>query len=321
MPNVRGPEMMETLERAVEAVRNTVGVAPETWSHALWTILLILLYFAVKRIATGLINRHVQDVTKRYIAAKTTTYLLGIVSILIIFRVWYGGSSGLLTYLGILSAGLAIALQDPLVNLAGWLFIMVRRPFTLGDRIHIGDAAGDVVDIRLFQFSLVEIGEWVDADQSTGRILHIPNGWVFKNAIANFTTGFNFIWNEIPVTVTFESDWRKAKDILQRIAEENNAFDSQQAKQQMKRVSQKYLIFYTHLTPIVWTKVIDIGVTLTIRYLCEPRKRRSSETAIWESVLGEFAKTADIDFAYPTQRFYFNPSEGKPETGGPAKED
>ena len=84
--------------------------------------------------------------------------------------------------------------------------------------------AGDVIDIRLFQFSINEIGNWVDADQSTGRIIHIPNGIVFTEPQANYTAGFQYIWNEIPVLVTFESDWKKAKQILTDIVNHHGVY-------------------------------------------------------------------------------------------------
>src|SRR3989442_7605528 len=85
-----------------------------------------------------------------------------------------------------------------LVNLAGWVFIIWRSPFALGDRIQIGQHAGDVIDVRLFQFTLNEIGNWVQADQSTGRIIHIPNGKVLTEVIANYSEGVQYIWHEIP---------------------------------------------------------------------------------------------------------------------------
>ena len=88
---------------------------------------------------------------------------------------------------------------------------MIRKPLKVGDRVQIGDVTGDVIDIRIFQFSVIEIGNWVDADQSTGRIIHIPNGTIFIKWQANYTAGFEYIWNEIPVLVTFESDWKTAK--------------------------------------------------------------------------------------------------------------
>ena len=74
------------------------------------------------------------------------------------------------TFLGLLSAGVAIALKDPLVNLAGWGFIVWRKPFGIGDRIQLGDSRGDVIDQRIFMFTLMEIGNWVDAERSTGRV-------------------------------------------------------------------------------------------------------------------------------------------------------
>jgi hypothetical protein len=217
----------------------------------------------------------------------------------------------------LLSAGLAIALQDPIVNLAGWLFIIWRRPFVVGDRIQIGDHRGDVIDIRIFQFSLLEIGNWVDADQSTGRVIHIPNGKIFREAQANYSQGFQFIWNELPVLVTFESNWKKAKEILQSVAERHAQHFSASAEEQIRQAARKFLIFYTHLTPAVYTSVADSGVLLTIRYLCELQTRRGTAQAIWEEILERFAGADDIDFAYPTSRFYDNPAEGKPEARAP----
>jgi small-conductance mechanosensitive channel len=257
------------------------------------------------------LSRRLEDTARQYIAVKTVNYLLGILAVLALLRIWLGGVTGLAASIGIISAGIAIALHAPLTNFAGWIFLTVRRPFTVGDRIQIGEHAGDVIDLRLFAFSLVEIGNWVDADQSTGRILHIPNGKVFTETVANYTQGFNFIWDEIPVTVTFESDWRKAKELLTEISKKHAVLTSDEAARQVREAASTYLIKYEHLTPIVWTSVADIGVTLTIRFLSDPRRRRSAEAAIWEEILDAFSAADDIDFAYPTQRFYDNVTEGK----------
>ena len=213
--------------------------------------------------------------------------------------------------MGLISAGIAIALKDPLVNMVGWGFILIRQPFKVGDRIQIGSAAGDVIDIRLFQFSINEIGNWVDADQSTGRIIHIPNGIVFTEPQANYTAGFQYIWNELAVLITFESDWKKAKQLLTDIVNHHGVMLSNEAEKQLKEAAKKFLIFYTKLTPIVYTAVKDSGVMLTMRYMCNPRERRFTEEKIWEDVLKEFAQHKDMDFAYPTQRFYNNLTEGK----------
>jgi small-conductance mechanosensitive channel len=202
-------------------------------------------------------------------------------------------------------------LKDPVVNIAGWLFILIRRPFSIGDRIEIGNLKGDVIDMRIFQFTLNEIGNWVDADQSTGRIIHVPNGKIFTEPQMNYTAGFSHIWNEIGVMVTFESDWKKAKSILEEIVTKHAAHLTDAAQKTLREASRKYLIMYNTLTPIVYTSVKDSGIMLTMRYLITPRRRRSSEQAIWEETLESFAQCNEIDFAYPTQRIYYNLKEGK----------
>jgi small-conductance mechanosensitive channel len=300
-----------------EHVGEYTGLSESAIAKIISTIVLIVIIALVRLLITRLTARRVQDLGKRYIAAKAARYLLGIVMIVGVLRIWVGGLSGFVTYLGIVSAGIAIALQDPVVGLVGWLYIIVRKPFTTGDRIQIGEHSGDVIDISLFQFSMVEIGNWVDADQSTGRIIHVPNGWVFKHSTCNYTQGFDFIWNEMPVTVTFESNWERAKEILLRIATDHSAIKSDHAANQIRKAAHRFMIFFQHLTPIVWTSVADSGVTLTMRYLCTPRGRRTSAAKIWEAVLREFAKCEDVDLAYPTTRMIRNHEEGKPALRAP----
>ncbi|MEJ2053834.1 MAG: mechanosensitive ion channel [Calditrichaceae bacterium] len=249
----------------------------------------------------------------RYRWQKYSAYVSAIIGILLVSRVWFEGIQSLATYFGLLSAGLAIALKDLVSSFAGWLFIIWRSPISVGERIQVGDYKGDVIDVRLFKFTLLEIGNWVDADQSTGRIIHVPNSMILTDTLANYTKGFQFIWNEIPILITFESNWKKAKKILGEIASKHAEHISKEAEHRIKHASKKFMIFYTQLTPTVYTSVKDSGVMLTIRYLISPKTRRGSEQSIWEEILTRFSECKDIDFAYPTQRFYDNSVEGKEE--------
>ncbi|MCZ6918614.1 MAG: mechanosensitive ion channel family protein [Gemmatimonadetes bacterium] len=276
------------------------------------SLLAIITVWLVRRIVLVLAFRHVDDAAARYRIRKTSMYAAVPMGILLVGRIWFEGLQSIATFFGLLSAGLAIALKDLIVNLAGWAFILSRRPFNVGDRIQIGDSAGDVIDIRIFQFTLMEIGNWVHAEQSTGRILHVPNGKVLSEVLANYSRGFQYIWNEVPVLITLESDWRRAKDILLDIAQRQSEKTSEEAKKRVEEASRKFLISYNKLTPTVYTSVVDSGVLLTIRYLCFPRSRRNSTEEIWENILTAFADHDDIEFAYPTQRLYYNATEGKP---------
>ncbi len=299
------------------AVSQWTHLAPETQFQVFRSLVLIALIVLVRAIALRVMRARVQDIRSRYKWRKTLTYIAAAVGFLMVGRIWFEGVRDVATFLGLLSAGLAIALKDPIVNMGGWLFIIWRRPFVVGDRIQIGDHAGDVIDQRIFQIILLEIGNWVDADQSTGRLIHIPNGLIFREPLANYTRGMQYIWNEVGVLVTFESDWRKAKKILSETVERHAQEVVEEAEQQMLKASRQFMIFYSTLTPTVYTTVKESGILLTMRFLCHPRRRRGTEQAIWEDVLAAFEREDQIDFAYPTIRTYHNAVEGKPGTRSP----
>ncbi len=272
------------------------------YSQILFSILIILILWIANKIIANLIEKKVSDLKTKYQWKKTSTYIIVFLGFILVGRIWFEGIQSLATFLGLLSAGLAIALKDMIMNLAAWIFIIWRKPFEVGNRIQIGDNAGDVIDLRPFQFTILEIGNWVSADQSTGRMVHIPNGLVFTQPLFNYDSGFKYIWNEIPVLITFESDWLKAKNILQKIGDDNALQLTTKVEEQIKRTARKFLIFYNKLTPNVYTSVEDSGVLLTIRYLTDIKKRRATSESIWEDILTEFAKHDDINLAYPTIR-------------------
>ena len=275
----------------------------------LYTILTIALFSLLNWLIKIIVNRKVKNLAARHKWRKIKAYLSFLVATVIIAGIWVDFQQ-FATFLGLLSAGIAIALREPLSNLLGWFFIVTRNPFSVGDRIEIDGTAGDVIDIRLFQFTLVEIGNWVKADQSTGRMIHIPNHKILSHELANYKADFSFIWNELPVMITFESNWEKAKEIIQEIINNQNQTQIEQARNEINRASSKYLIYFRKLTPIVYTSVEASGVLLTLRYLCRPQQRRSTETLIWEKILQQFQKTKDINLAYPTTRFYSRSEEG-----------
>jgi small-conductance mechanosensitive channel len=260
--------------------------------------------YLITFIVIKIINRTIKDIKKKYRIRKFAIYIATFICLLIIILIWLKKGASFPTILSILGAGLALALHQPITSMAGWLLILIRRPYETGDRIQIGNNAGDVIDIRLFYTSMLEIGNWVDADQSTGRIIHCPNGKIFTESIFNYTRGFEYLWNEIKIIVTFESNWKKAKDIIQEIGSKDFADLDKKVGAKIKRMSKKYMIHYEKLTPIVWTNIVDFGVELTLRYLTEARKRRSSQDEICHSILDKFNKEPDVDFAYPTYRIY-----------------
>jgi len=290
-------------------------ISVETINHLLNSLLVILILWLVQTSVMRLVHRrYAHDTRALYNWRKATQYTVAILGVILVGRIWVVGIHTLATYLGILSAGIAIALQDVIVNLAGWFFIIWRQPFHVGDRIEIEGFAGDVIDIRLFEFALLEVGKRIQAEQSTGRIIHVPNGKVFSDVFVNYSQGLPLIWHEIPITLTFESNWEKAKAILQNVLHQHAPKVDEIIRRKTKEPGQRFVISYGNTKPIIYTTVVGHGVLLTLRYLVDPRQVRNSEQQIWEDILRTFALHADIDFAYETVREFVHWREGKPAT-------
>ena len=298
--------MQDFPNRVQEFIQNSPGI---TYQLTL-SIIAIFIIWLIRLIAIRIINKKLPDEKAQYKWRKNLTYIGVFLGFLIVGRIWFEGLQSLATFLGLLSAGLAIALRGPVTDFAGWIFLLWRKPFDVGDRIQVGDVKGDVIDVRVFKFTLLEIGNWVHADQSTGRVIHVPNHLVFDDSLANYTSDFEFIWNELQVLVTFESNWKKAKQILQEIVDKHLKDYVKEAQNQVSRAKKSYLIHYRYLTPTVYTDVHDSGICLTIRHLSNPRRRRSLGEAIWEDILDNFDQHDDIELAYPTMRIY-KEGEGK----------
>ncbi|MFB0515658.1 MAG: mechanosensitive ion channel family protein [Candidatus Neomarinimicrobiota bacterium] len=280
------------------------------WSKLLNSVLTIAVLWLLRYLVLKLALRRVEEPRARYQWRKISNVVAFVIGILVVGRIWIEAFQTLSTFLGLLSAGIAIALRDPLVNIAGWAYIMWLRPVKVGDRVQVGEQAGDVVDQGLFQFTLMEIGSPYNGESPTGRIIYVPNGTIFSRGLINFSHGFPYIWNEIPVTITFESSWEKAKEILEKLGRKHGETVSQSARNELRKTSHKFLIHEPKLQPRVFTEVKENGVQLTIRYLCSPHERRATVHAIWEDILHEFDKYDDIALAYPTSRIYREPEEG-----------
>ncbi len=275
-----------------------------TYQKLAFTVLSLLLVMAVVKLVNRLLYRAIKETGKFYTAKKRVYYIFTTFYLIFIFALWLDSATTLATYLGFLSAGIAIALKDVLVNIAAWFFVVLRKPFRVGDRVKIADQVGDVIDFRLFQFTLLEVSSTADGEQSTGRITHVPNEFVFIHPLINFSRGFKYVWNEIKVLLTFESDWELAKKLFLDITEHHSLHLSEAAATMVREAGKQFMIHYNNLTPIVYTNVKESGIELSLRYLCAPKKKRSTINSIWEDILKTLKDEPTIQLAYPTVRIY-----------------
>lgn len=289
----------------MQALADFLGIDVDVLANIIFTIVALVVVLVLRRLARRVVTANVDDTMAAYRAYKIVNYLATTIFLVTAAFVWIDAFNDLPTYLGLVSAGVAIALADVLKNMVGWVYILSRKPFQVGDRIEVDGFKGDVVDVRLFRFSLMEIDGWVDAEQSTGRLVHIPNGIVFNTEVANYTEGFGYIWHEIPVLITFESDWKLAEQLMVGVLEHDAPDVEGMAGPRIRATARRYSIRVGALSPTVYLTVRDSGVLLTARFLVEARTRRGREDRIWRAILEAFAENPTVELAYPTVRTFF----------------
>jgi small-conductance mechanosensitive channel len=284
-------------------------------SEALGLAVTLAIFYAVYRLVVYLARRNMSDEAARLTVRKWARYVFLWAALLWVLVV-YGmhRQKDIFFVIGIFLAAVAISLRDVFSNFIGWMVIMASRVYRERDRVSIGDVSGDVIDIGLFRTVLAEIGQWVDADQSTGRLVAVPNKTVLETPVYNYTEGHDYIWSEFKVLVTFSSNWKRAEEIILAVAQVDFEAKEERIKERLKRARSLYYVTYTFITPKVWVSIADSGVLLTARYLVRARRRRTLDDTISREVLSRFASESDIEFAYPSLAVY---RPGTNPAGGP----
>ncbi len=261
------------------------------------TLVIIIILRLSKKSIRSFIDKSNSDSKDIIKYKKTSSLLINILCCIIIIPIWMSPSDKIITFLGIFSAGLALAFRDVVANFLGWIIINTRKPFQIGDRIKLGKALGDVLAVDWFYTTIIEVVENDNKThgQSTGRITYIPNIKVLTEELINETNSFPFTWNELEVNLTLKSNWRKAKDILLSIANDKVGYIEEEAKDSLNIASKTLPIYYENLSHIVYTSVDSGKICLNLRFICKARNFRNLKHDIVENFLDEFSKHDDIE--------------------------
>ncbi|HUP00601.1 MAG TPA: mechanosensitive ion channel family protein [Gemmatimonadota bacterium] len=292
-----GRPLSELLESPPEWVR----AAPWEWIAAL---LVVAGAYVVFRLLSHKIGSQIDDAEKRHRYRKRVGYAIAVFVVVVLGIAFFEKIRELGTVLGFIGAGIAIALREYLASFLAWFYILSQRNIALGSRIEAGGVRGDVIDIGLFKLTLVEVrGEGL-GDQSSGRLVTVPNYKILTDPVYHFTLGSPFVWDEIDFMVTFESDWERAKEIVEQVGREVTEPHRAEIDSGFRQIESAYAFRYGVTTPIVYTSIAASGITLRLRYLTHVRQRRNNRDAISRRVLELFGQTSGIEFAYPTSRVY-----------------
>ena len=198
---------------------------------------------------------------------------------------------GVLFSLGVVGFAVTFALQQPLFSLIGWVYIMVNRPYQVGDRVAIEDSKGDVVEVNFLVTTLWEInGELVTSNQPSGRIITLPNSVVLSSHIKNFTREeFPFVWNEVAIEVAYETDIEFAQGLMAEVADDmlGDQMESR-IERYRERLSETPVELEVQARPTVNVVQETSWVKLKVRYLVDPRRGQRTKNELYERILHEF---------------------------------
>lgn len=286
--------------------------SPEFYQF-IWTFLLVTAGFLINRLMVRTINRRMEDTTRKHLFRKIINYTTTAVVLIGLLVLWIRNLTFLTTLLGFIAAGLAIALRDVILSFFGWFKIIWSRPFKIGDRIQVQNFEGDIIDITPLHTVLLEVGNWIEANQSTGRIVFIPNNIIFLESVFNSTLGFPYLWDEFSLVVTFESDLEKTKELLNEPVEDIVGTNFRRARRLIQKLGERYAISYENLGSRIYTSIEDHGVKLTVRYLTQVRGRREVKSRLSNEALTRLSEHPEVELAYPTYRV-FRRGEGGAES-------
>ena len=268
------------------------GIDSEYIKLTILTVLIFFVFGIIKSIIKKIYSNLPVNDKKKFFRNRKIRIILTAISFILVFLLWGEKLSGLITFISLISAGLTIAVREIIFNFFAGIYINITRPFEIEDRIEIDDVMGDVISKHALGFEILEIGKRVYGEQSTGRIIHIPNSYIFTKTLKNYTKVFKYIWDEIKVDVPLDADIKKTEEILYEIV-----FDNETLKEIPKKMEDavdeailEYRIYYNNLDPIIYIKIERSHIEMYIRYLVNPKKARDVQNEINMRIMEEYQK-------------------------------
>ncbi|MCW8850591.1 MAG: mechanosensitive ion channel family protein [Melioribacteraceae bacterium] len=264
-------------------------------------IVIALIIISISKLIQRNISKVVKDNSSKYRVRKFINFFGFILIILAASIIYSDKLGGLTVAFGVAGAGIAFALQEIIVSIAGWIAITFGRYYKVGDRILLGGVKGDVIDISVMRTTLMECGEWINGDLYNGRVVRISNGFLFKDPVYNYSGDFPFLWDEIVVPIKHGSDVNEVKAIFAEIADSIVGEYSKNANSAWIELVNKYMVENAQIKPLITLTFNENWINFTIRYVVDYKSRRGTKDQLFSKILEASKNTPDkIKIAYST---------------------
>ena len=271
--------------------------------------LIVLFLFALALFLKMMSKKYIMDNDRFYMANKIINFGNFILIMMILLFNYIENVSYLVTVLGFASAGIAIAMKDWFMSMLGWLVIVFGGSIHVGDRIRVDmdgmKYVGDVMDISLLRMTILEDITLTSYNHNrrAGRILFIPNNYVFTRMIANYThDSLKTVWDGIDVTITFDSNHKKAMQIAKEIARKYSKGYTDITRKQLNKLRHKYSLKNTNVEPRIFSFIESNGLCISAWYLTNAYATLTLRSTISGEIIDAFQAAEDITIAYPTQQ-------------------
>jgi small-conductance mechanosensitive channel len=280
-----------------------VGLSATVGKKVLFTLILFAVLWFLRFIISGLVkslmNRWCASAYTSFWARQSINVITAFLLLLGLLSIWFDNPTRLATALGLVTAGMAFALQKVITSLAGYLVILRGNTFNVGDRISMGGVRGDVIALGFIQTTLMEMGEppsvqdanppvWVKSRQYTGRVVTITNDKVFDEPVYNYTRDFPYLWEEISIPITYQTDRKLAEHILQECAHSHTVHMNGMSQDALEKMQKRYNVQNTDLETRVYYRITDNWLELTVRFIVREHAIREIKDAISRDILEAF---------------------------------
>ena len=261
-------------------------------------VIVTLLYLLMSHLLFPAILR--QD--NIFVARRLGSYSAILIVFFVLVTFFLEDLKAIATIMGIVGAAVVIALQDMCSAFAGWFVIIASRKLRVGDRVEINGNCGEIIDIQMLRTTLVEINNWLGVDEATGRTLIIPNSFIFKSDVFNYSHIHPHIWGKVDITITFESSSQKAYEIFFKVLEEETRDAYAAAAKGGALMAKHYGVSRGIYEPHIHTVIADSGICYSLFYVAHYHHFTLMRDAIMTRIIDVVNETPEVEFAYPTER-------------------
>ncbi len=290
-----------------------IGVNAETGLKLLFTVAFVSVLWLLQRLSYALANQVLRGRYKeqvRFWTRQGINLFTALLLLLGLLSIWFDNPARLATGVGLVTAGLAFALQRVITALAGYFVILRGQTFSVGDRIEMGGVRGDVIALGFIQTTIMEMGQppsvqdaippiWVKSRQYTGRIVTVTNDKIFNEPVYNYTRDFPYLWEEISIPIKYTADRDRAEQILLETAERHTVKIAAMSQEALYKMQRRYFVQMEDLQPKVYYRITDNWLELTVRFVVKEHGIRDLKDAVSRDILAGFDQ-AGIDIASAT---------------------